>query len=235
MDRAHRQELKHDKFVAQVGHTVEYAAEHKEQVIKWGSLALAALVIMVGFYGWTRYQASARADALREAIRLQDAQVGAQQSEFFAVFATDEEKRQAVQKKWSEIASSYSGSAEAAIAHYYMGINAADNGNMQEAEKHLKEAADSGKDAYASQAKLSLASVYDATGRQAEAEKILRSVIEDPTILVSKEQATIALARLLADHKPEEARKLLEPLRSEPGPASRAALTLLGEIPATAK
>ena len=30
MDRAHRHDLKHDRFVEQVGHTVEYAAEHKQ-------------------------------------------------------------------------------------------------------------------------------------------------------------------------------------------------------------
>ena len=49
---------------------------------------------------------------------------------------------------------------------------------------------------------------------QAEAEKLLRSLIDDPTILVSKEQATIALAKVVAKKNPAEARKLLEPLRA---------------------
>jgi hypothetical protein len=56
--------------------------------------------------------------------------------------------------------------------------------------------------------------------------------MDDPTVLVSKEEATITLARLLAKSNPVEARKLLEPLRAERGPVSRAAITLLGEIPA---
>jgi predicted negative regulator of RcsB-dependent stress response len=103
---------------------------------------------------------------------------------------------------------------------------------MPDAEKHLKIVADSGKDAFASQAKLSLSHVYAATGRQGEAEKLLRSIMDDPTVLVSKEEATITLARLLAKSNPVEARKLLEPLRAERGPVSRAAITLLGEIPA---
>ncbi len=68
--------------------------------------------------------------------------------------------------------------------------------------------------------------------RQADAEKLLRSLIDDPTILVSKEQATIALAKVLAKKNPAEARKLLEPLRAERGPVSRAALTALGEMSA---
>jgi len=58
------------------------------------------------------------------------------------------------------------------------------------------------------------------------------TLIDDPTILVSKEQATIALAKVLAKKNPAEARKLLEPLRAERGPVSRAALTALGEMSA---
>ncbi len=60
----------------------------------------------------------------------------------------------------------------------------------------------------------------------------LRSIIDDPTILVSKPQATITLAKIVAKKNPAEARKLLEPLRAERGPVSRAAITALGEMPA---
>jgi DNA-directed RNA polymerase subunit F len=48
---------------------------------------------------------------------------------------------------------------------------------------------------------------------------------------VSKEQAQIALAQVLAKANPQEARKLLEPLRSERAAISRNALTLLAELP----
>ena len=90
--------------------------------------------------------------------------------------------------------------------------------------------ADSADEPYSSQAKLSLAQIYEATGRAAEAEKVLRSIIDHPTILVSKEQATIALGRLLSKSKPAEARKLLEPLRTERGPVSRAAISALSDM-----
>ena len=132
----------------------------------------------------------------------------------------------------AEVANKYSGKEEGRIAQYFLGLYHADKGNLAEAEKQLKPVAESGKDAYASQAKLSLAQIYDSMGRQADAEKLLRSLIDDPTILVSKEQATIALAKVLAKKNPAEARKLLEPLRAERGPVSRAALTALGEMSA---
>lgn len=231
MDRVHRHELKHDKFVEQVGHTVEYAAEHKQQVVRWTVISLVALFVILGIYWYNRYQAGQRQEAFRAAIRTQEAQVGGNNSPYFVTFATDAEKQKAVDKAWNDLANQHSGSAEAAIAHYYMGVNAADRGNTQEAEKHFKTVVDSGKDAYASQAALALAQIYESTGRTAEAEKVLRGLIDDPTIMVSKEQATIALAQLLAKSRPADARKLLEPLRTERGPVSRAAITLLSELP----
>lgn len=233
MDRAHRQELKHDKFVEQVGYTVEYAAGHRQQLARWGTLALAALVVILGIYWYRTSQAAQRQEALREGIRTQEAIVGPAPNAFVKSFATEAEKQKAVQNTWSDLANRFSGSSEAMIAHYYMGVNAADRGDLQEAEKHLKIVAESGKDAYASQAKLSLSQIYEATNRKGEAEKLLRSLVDDPTIMVSKEQATIALADLIAKERPAEARKLLEPLRTERSAVSRAALNTLNEIPAT--
>ena len=83
----------------------------------------------------------------------------------------------------------------------------------------------------AAQTKLSLAQVQLSTGRNADAEKLLRSLYEKPTMFVSKEQAAIALARAIAVSKPAEARKLLEPLRTERPAVSQLAITLLSELP----
>ncbi|MBC8167737.1 MAG: tetratricopeptide repeat protein [Bryobacteraceae bacterium] len=234
MDRVHRQELKHDRFVEQVGHGVEYAAHHRKQTLLITIGAVAALVIGLGIYWYMQYQTGVRQDALRTAIRNQEAQVGQQPTDFLVTFTSDSEKQTAVAKAWQQVADQYPGSSEGSIAHYYLGVNAADKGNIVEAEKHFKIVAESGKDSWPSQAKLTLSSIYQSSGREAEAEKVLRSLINDPSILVSKEQATLALAKVLSKSKPAEARKLLEPLRSVPRSAvSRAAITALSEIPAT--
>ncbi len=232
MDRAHRQELKHDKFIEQVGHSVEYAAEHRSQFVMYGAIALGVILVAAGVYWYMQNQAGVRQEALRVAIRTQEAQVGQPSTDFMIGFPTQEAKDAAVKKAWEDVAGKYSGSSEGLIATYYLGINAADKGNVQEAEKHLKVVADAGKDTYSSQAKLSLARLYEATGKRAEAEKILRGLINDPTILVSKEEATIMLARVLMTSNPAEARKLLEPLRTSRSAVSRAAIATLSEIPA---
>jgi predicted negative regulator of RcsB-dependent stress response len=230
VDRAHRRELKHDKFVEQVGHSVEYAVGHRNELLKFGLPVLGVLILALGWYFYSNYQKSVRQQALREAMRINEAQIGPSTSEFVTSFPTQVEKDKAVEKAFVDLATKYSGTNEGAIAQYFLGVATGDKGNLKDAEKHFKLVADSADEPYSSQAKLSLAQIYEATGRAAEAEKVLRSIIDNPTILVSKEQATIALGRLLSKSKPAEARKLLEPLRTERGPVSRAAISALSEM-----
>jgi len=81
-------------------------------------------------------------------------------------------------------------------------------------------------------AKFSLAQIYFSDGRADEGEKVLRDLIAHPTVYVSSDQATIALARFIGPKKPAEARKLLDPLRSKPGAVGQTALSVYGELPA---
>src|ERR1051326_5426695 len=97
---------------------------------------------------------------------------------------------------------------------------AADEGKLSDAEKRFTSVADSAGKKYAALAKLSLGQVYFAEGKADAGEKLLRSLIAKPTVFVSKEQASIVLARMLAPTKPAEARKLLDPLRAMSGPIS---------------
>src|SRR5258708_39613676 len=94
----------------------------------------------------------------------------------------------------------------------YMASTAADKGDLARAEKLFKQVADSAPSDFASVASLSLAKIYAAEGKAADAEKVLRALMASSTTLVSKEQATIELADVLTKSNPAEARKLLEPL-----------------------
>lgn len=230
MDRFTRKELKKDAFAREVGHTVAFLEKHRRRATLVGAAALALVVLAAGYHYYGKRQHALRQQELHAAMQIQDARVGARTGPFLT-FPTQEEKNKAAMKAFSELAAKFPGSDEAIIARYYLGTNAADQGNLDEAARAFGEVAESGNEEYASLAKLALAHVYDAQGKTAEAEKLLRSLIEKPTIFVTKAQASIELARMLADTKPEEARKLLEPLRTEPGAVSRAALTALSELP----
>ena len=64
-------------------------------------------------------------------------------------------------------------------------------------------AAQTGSREYASAAKLALAQVHQAMGKNADAEKVLRELIASPSVLVSREQALFTLARVLAVTNPD--------------------------------
>lgn len=231
MDRITRKEMKTDKFVEEVGHTVDFLQEHRPQLIRYGGIGLAAVLVVAAVWFYSSRQRTARQEALREATRIYEAAVGQSGNEYMLSFPTKFEKDKAVEKAFGDLESQYRGSDEAVIARYYLSVLAADQGRLPEAEKGLRQVAASGHSAYASLAKLALTYIFQTQGKNAEAEQLLRELMEKPTILVSREQATIALARLIASSKPAEARKLLEPLRTERSAVSRAALSALAELP----
>ena len=231
MDRLTRKDLKTDRFALEVGHTVEFLEEHRKQAIVIGAAVVAVILVVVGVYYHQQSQHANRQQALREALRTFDANISETADMFFVTFKTQEEKNEAVDKAFADIVHQYPGSDEATIATFYLGISANNQGNTEEAAKYFLKAFEDGRQPYASQAGYSLAQIYSAQGKTSEAEKVLRDLIAHPTPLVSKEQATVALAKLVAKRDPAEARTLLEPLRTERSAVSRAALTALGELP----
>jgi len=231
VDRLTRKELKTDKFAEEVGATVRFLREHRRQVMTVAAVVLAGLLITAGAFAWRRHARLERQEALRQALQVYQALVAEDAPPFMLSFKTEEEKNKAVEKAFRDLMNRYPGSDEAVIAQYYLGIHFHYLGKEDEAEKLLKQAAASGRQPYASQAAYSLAELYAGQGKNEEAEKILRQLIEHPTVLVTKEQATITLAKVLARKDPQQARKLLEPLRERPGAVGRIALSVLAELP----
>lgn len=230
MDRLTRHELKTDKFVEEVGQTVHFLEEHRQAVIRYGSIALAILILAGAGYAWMRAKKAERQSALAAVLETYNAPVIDPPPAEFKAFRTEQEKNEAIVKGCNELIRKYAGSDEAAIATYLLGANAADQGDLASAERYLKEAADRASREYASLAKLSLAQLYELQGRSGEAEKLLRELAAEPTVLVTKEQAELELARVLIRTRPEEARKLVTPYLNRPGSVGRVSATLLAQI-----
>lgn len=232
MDRITRKGLKSDKFALEVQHGVEYVTGHRQMLTRWGAIAAIAVVVVLAVYLYLRYQGGVRQEAFVAAQRIEDAAVGPAQNEYSITFPTQPEKDKAADKAWSDLAAKFPGSQEGVIAQFYLGGHAADKGNLQDAAKRFQIVIDRGGENYASLAKLALAQVYASQGKVDDARKLLQSLIDRPSATVSKEQATITLAHVLAPTNPQAARKLLEPLRaSERAPVSRAALSAISELP----
>ena len=231
MARITRKELKTDKFALEVGHTVTFFEEHQKELIRYGGIGLVVILLIVGYMIYSRHQHSLREDMLARAIQVQESPVGPPVPGMNQNFPTQEAKDEVALKAFGDLQAKYPNSEEGEIAQYYLGAIKADQGKLAEAEKSFKEVADKGSSNYASLAKFSLAQIYFADGKPEIGESTLRDLIAHPTIYISKEQATISLARFIAPKKPAEARKLLDPLRSQPGPVGQSALSLYGELP----
>jgi tetratricopeptide (TPR) repeat protein len=234
LDRLTRKELKTDKFAQEVTHSLSYVGAHRRQAMLYVGGGLALVLLLAGIFYYRGHTHKIRQAELATALQLREAIVTPlpNPEDPRPSFPTAEEKDAALRKAYQDIVSRFAGSDEAHVAGFHLGVLDADAGKIAEAEAHFKSVADGAGAEYASAAKLSLAQIYASTGKEAEAERLLRELINRPTVLVSKEQATIALARVIASAKPEEARKLLDPLQKDTRPeVSRNAVAAAGEIP----
>ena len=145
-------------------------------------------------------------------------------------FNTQEEKDKASETSFRELASKYPGTQEGAIALMNLGQAAVDRGDLPEGEKDLKSVVDSAPAAYSSQAAVALATLYNIEGKSADAQKLLENLVKNPTVTVSKEEAQLALARVIAKTDPDKARKILEELQKSRNTISKAAVSEMGEI-----
>jgi len=231
VDKQLREKIKHDKFVEEVTHTVDYLQDHKAQVKKYGGIVAAILVVAAGVYGFMNYQASKRQEDLRKAALVLDAFVGPQNPTGGLAFATQAEKDTAALKAYSEVATQHAGSKEGDLARYSAATLLCDTGKIAECEAGFKQVAASSDKNTASLGKLSLATLFVAQRKNDQAEPLLRDLVANPTAVVSKEQAQIALARAILKTKRQEAEIILKSLQALDRPAvTRAAVGVLGEM-----
>lgn len=231
MDKKLREDLKHDKLQQEFTHTVEYLGSHKEGVRKYGGIGVGVLLLAGAVWAFIGYQRSSREEDLRKATLVLDAFVGDQNPSGGLAYKTQIEKDLASSKAFADVASRHSGTREGLVARFHAASLLCDQGKMAECEAGFKEVSNGSDAEIASLGKLSLATLYQAQGKIAEAEAVLRPLLANPTAVVSKEQVQISLARILARSKPQEARLIVESLKDVDRPAvSRAAVGVLGEL-----
>jgi predicted negative regulator of RcsB-dependent stress response len=223
--------LKSDKFAQEVGLTVTFFEEHQKDVVRYGGIGVAVLLLAGGFFIYRSHEHAARQEALTQAIRIQEtavanAAVGGQNT-----FPTQDVKDQAAIRAFADVESKYGGSDEAQIAEYYLGCIHSDQGKLADAEKNFLNVATHANKNYGSLAKIALAQIYFSDGRYDQGEKILRDLMANPTVFVSKDQAAITLAKNLTGRNNAEARKLLAPIKDGKSPAASIAQMLTAQLP----
>ena len=230
MDRITRKSLKGDRFAVEVTHSVEFLSAHRRQSLLYGGIGVAVLALVLGVYFYREHRQSASHNALAKALETYRALVTEEDRPGRVTFKTEQAKQDQALKDFQAVVSGFSGTQEAKVASYYIGLVYRDKGNLPEAQKQLEQVIASRQDDVTSLARLTLAEIYISTGKPEEARKIYDFLIKNPTDSVPEPRAQLAMARFLEKAQPQQARQLLLELEKRPGPVSVTAGTMLRQL-----
>lgn len=230
MARFRRKDLKRDRFVEEVTQRVEFFAGHRKQFIGGGIAVVVIIVAAVGYTTYTRNRSRASLSALQESIDLYHGVVTVEDIPGSKTFATETERIDAVTRSLDILAVDYSGTPAAAGAAFYSGLLDREQGNIAEARAHFEQAVNGSGREYPALARLALGSLLLADGSADEARTHFQWVVDNPTRTVSRDRASIEVARTLIESDPQQAREILDAIRTENGPAGPMATALIETI-----
>ena len=193
-------------------------------------MAGVLLILVAGAFWFAKYRTAQRQQDLQAAFNVLETPVGPASADV-KTFPTQQAKTDASLKALSQVVDKDGNSREGMTARYYRGTLRAQNGDAKGAEADLNAAANSSSDC-SSLAKIALAQLYIGQNKTAQARSLLTELVNKPTDLVSKGQAQVLLAQMLSSSNPQEAKKIIQTLKS-PGqnPAvTRAADQLASEL-----
>ncbi len=143
MDRQHRHDLKHDKFVDEIGVLSNKARDNQRLLLLIAGGLIAVAVIVYGVFFYRSNREDNAQEALATAIETFDAPVGPVPAEQQATqtgprFKTEPEKVAASEKLFNEIRSNYSGTDASDLAGLYLARIAATRGDTKTARPLLE-------------------------------------------------------------------------------------------------
>ena len=143
MDRQHRRELKHDKFVDEVGALTVRARKNQRLLYAIAAGALALALIGYGIYFYRSNQESQASTLLATAIETFEAPLATEgQTDPRAKFKTEPEKVAAAEKLFNDIRLKFPSTDSADVAGLYVARITAGRGDIATARKLLQEFVD---------------------------------------------------------------------------------------------
>jgi predicted negative regulator of RcsB-dependent stress response len=212
-----RKDLKKDEIRETFVHGVESVASHQQ--LLW-VVAIAALVVALGVFGWSSYtkrQTAKASLALDDAMKVFQARVrapGEQADPGEVTYVDEKNKYRDADKKFLEVARQYGRTKPGQIARYYAALSEIQLKQYPAAEKNLDQL--SGADeSLAGLARFQLAGVYLQENKDAQAVEIYKQLADKPTEFVPKPLVLLALADHYRKTDPAEAAKLYNKVKLE--------------------
>ena len=144
MDRQHRRDLKHDRFVDQIGNMSGKAKENQRLLLMITAAVVVAAVLGYGLYFYRSSREQRAQDALAKAIDtiesplIPPAPTPGQPPMPGAKYKTDTERQAAAEKQFKDVQSQYGSSDAADVADLYLARLEAQHGNTASARKRLE-------------------------------------------------------------------------------------------------
>lgn len=146
MDRQHRHDLKHDKFVDEIGVLSSKARANQRLLLGIACAGIAIALIAYGIYFFRSNREQNAQEALATAIETFDAPVGevpqGQPPQPGPRFKTDQERIAAAEKQFKAVQSEHPGSDASDVAGLYLARIATSRGDTATARKLLQEFVD---------------------------------------------------------------------------------------------
>ncbi len=218
MAKLNRKYLKRDRFVEEVGHQVEYLSENRNKIIVSAAVVLALVVGGGSFWTYKRAKALDGRVALHKALDLFHGPVSLENRPGSITFATTLERIRRTSEALEGVIDDYSGSAQAAAAEYYLGLLDVEQKKTEKARVRFETAIDGPDPEYSALSRLALAEMLQQSGKLDEARQHYERLAAEPTRIVSKSRAQVALARTYAVSDPAKAREILTKVQQENGP-----------------
>ncbi|HWZ45876.1 MAG TPA: tetratricopeptide repeat protein [Candidatus Saccharimonadales bacterium] len=211
-----RRQLKEDKFAESAKGAMQWASGHQQGTLWAVLIAVAVAALGAGLYFWHERQSEQANLALTKAIRTFEARLrpaGTPAGDDLSFNSIAERAKQA-EKELQAVADSYSMTKAGRIARFMAAAAAAQGGDNASAEKQLKSLADSNNDV-AGLAKMALATLYHSAGRDSDAAKTYKELIDHPTGTVGKAQAQFALAEMYESTDPKQSEVIYKQIQDE--------------------
>jgi len=218
-----RHQLKQDAFsrvtIGAAENAAHWTVEHRSKVITTAVVVVVVLAAVIGGWYYLSTQDEKASLEFSQAVRTLDTPLrppGSPQQPDVASFTSAKDRIAAAQKQFQQIVDRYPHTRTADMAHYFLGVTAAESGDNAVAERDFKQVVASGNRELASVAKLALAQLYGNTNRTKDAAALYQELMNKPTTSVSKVTAQLQLAELFQNsNQPLDAKRVYEQVKKD--------------------
>ncbi len=223
MARISRKQLKKDRFAEEVGHHVSYIRENRTKVTVLVVAVIVAIVAGSGFYRYRQQQTAAVRRAFQDSMNVFHGVVSLDEKEGQVTFATTIEKEMRTTQALQQVIDEYSGRFESRMARLHRAMFDLETGKYDEGQAKLEALTEDSDEEVATLARIALADLLRHQGKLDESRRHYEHVIENPSVMVPKERAQLALIDVIKETDPEDAMKKLQEIQEGGGPGAEQA------------